>query len=584
MTPPDALFVFGPDRTPQALSAAARRRLSGLSHGSRMSPRDPGPGEGVTLHIEAGASLPLERVFVSYSTDGAPPTTNSLSLEAEPRTRYWDPLARTYVQTWEARVPGLPEGTRVRYVVMGECGGVLVFADSADGQPVLAGYNVDAISVPLWVREAIVYQIFVDRFWDTSEAFTQPLQSPYQVYGGTLDGITVRLEYLHDLGVTTLWLTPIFPAETYHGYDALDFGSVASRLGGEASLSRLVSAAHGYGIRILLDLAANHCSWHHPFFQHARRYPASPYREWFTFTDWPNAYKTFADVPSLPKLNTHHPDVIAYLTSQASRYLDEIGVDGFRLDHAQGPPLLFWTEFREHMRRTRAGSYLVGEVTQEPDALQWYEGRLDGCLDFPLMAAFRQFFLEHTLDAAAFHGFLTHNERFYGANFTHPSFLDNHDMNRFLWSAGNDTRLLLLAAVAQFTLPQPPIIYYGTETGMSQTEDVAEAGFEAARLPMNWDAPNAQVHSFYRHLIRLRRCHAAMRSPTRHLLSACDRFYAFQACAEGETLVVAINAGPVSSTLSLPGARGRDALSGEEIRDGMQVEPLQSRLVFLERD
>lgn len=583
MTVDPSLFVFGPDRTPEALAEEARGRLAGLVHHSHLAPRDPAPGQEVTLLLEAGAGAAIDDVRVWYTGDGSSPTCSSMRVRARHVETVWDDLAHAYVDRWEATLPGQPDGSRVRYVAAGHSqrNGQLVFADSPAGTPVIFGFNVDQARNPAWIRDAVIYQIFVDRFWEPSGRFGRPLARGDEIYGGTLDGITARLDYLEDLGINAVWLTPIFPAETYHGYDALDFSTVAERLGGEAALHRLVRAAHGHGIKILLDFAPNHCSWHHPYFLAAQRDPASPYRDWFTFQRWPDQYLTFSDARSLPKLNTRNPEVIGHLCSAAVRYLTEVGVDGFRLDHALGPPLLFWTHFRERTRAAKGDSYTMGEVTQEPNDLQWYEGRMDGCLDFPLLAAFRQFFIHGSLDAAAFHSYITHNERFYGKDFTRPTFLDNHDVNRFLWAAGNDLRLLRLAAVCQFTLPQPPIVYYGTELGMSQRCDVAEGGFEAARLPMAWEKGRADVRNFYRRLIHLRRAHPAMRASARRLLAAAGRWYAFLISADGERIVVAINGSDRKQVIDLPGERGVELLRDTRVDGSVEVAPMEAALILL---
>lgn len=583
MTVDESLFVFGQNVSPDSLAEDARRRSRGLYHGSRIDPRDPDLDSPVTLTIDAGVSLAADRVWLCYTTDGSDPADTSVQVPAEHVDLMWDDLAWAYVDRWTATIPGQARGARVRYTVQAESrdGGAPIFADSEDGAPVIFGYDVDCERVPDWIRDAVIYQIFVDRFWEPSGRFGRPMERADEIYGGTLGGVTDRLDYLTDLGVNVLWLTPIFPAETYHGYDALDFDRVADRVGGDEALERLVRESHERGIRILLDLAANHCSWHHPHFLDAQRDKNSRYRDWFTFRHWPDTYLTFATTPKLPKLNTRNPEVVAYLCDVAGHYLREVGVDGFRLDHAHGPPLLFWTQFREQTRCIRPDSYTVGEVTLSPGTLQWYEGRMDGCLDFPLLAAFRQFFIAGTVDAATFHSILEAADRFYGPDFSRPTFLDNHDMNRFLWLSGNDSRVLRLAATCQFALLQPPIVYYGTEIGMSQERDVSQIGFEAARLPMDWQHQQPDVLEFYRRLIHIRREHPAMRTGTRRSLSTRGRFYAFLCETDGERIAVAINAGDSDGAIELPGAGGVELLSGETVTGHLIVGPMQPAIVLL---
>jgi glycosidase len=579
-----SLFVFGHLATPEHLAGEARRHLAGLYHGGRIEPRDPQPGQPVGVLVEVGSDAAVDRVWVRYALDGTAPDRTAPIAEARRVETRWDDLAWAYVDRWLAELPAQPEGTAVRYLVYGRKDGSAetMAADGAPGRdPELFGFGVDRLSSPCWVEDAVIYQIFVDRFWDDRSDFGRPLTRGDEVYGGSLDGVRERLGYLSELGITALWLTPIFAAETYHRYDALDYERVDEQLGGNEALASLVRAAHGRGIRILLDLAASHCSWHHPWFVDAQRNPNSQYRSWFTFRRWPDTYATFFGVPLLPKINTHNPEVAEYFSGMASRYLTEVGVDGFRLDHAIGPPLVFWSAFRTATKATRADSYTVGEVTLGPGGLRQFEGRLDGCLDFPLLQAFRRFFVHGGMDAQAFHSFLAHQERFYQPGFTHPSFLDNHDMDRFLWAAEGDVRKLELAAACQFSLPQPPIIYYGTEVGLSQKVGAGSPfGFEACRLPMLWEGQqDRELLAFYRTLIDTRKRHPALRRGSRHLLRAEGGVYAYTCRTDDDQVTVALNNSAERQAVSLPGVDGTDVLSGASVRGAVSLAPLQAAMI-----
>jgi cyclomaltodextrinase len=578
-----SLFVFGQSSDPTALAAQARNRLSGLYHGSRVMPVVPVPGEPIRLCIESGASACLARVHVRYTTRGSTPDASAPVVEARKVEARWDDLSWNFVDRWEAVLPPLPEGSRVRYIVQGTSeAGAAIEADAGEDQATLFGFNVGDSGSPTWIRDAVIYQIFVDRFRRSSARTALPLRRADDVYGGDLDGILEALDYLSNLGVNTLWLTPIFEAETYHRYDALDYERVAASLGGEAALRRLVDAAHQRDIRMLLDLAPNHCSWHNPRFLDAQHDSESLYRDWFRWRHWPDEYHSFVDAtPYLPQLNTRNPEVVSYFGDVARHYLSAIGVDGFRLDHAIGPPLLFWSDFRASVRAAKPDAYTVGEATVPPGEMRWYQGRLDGCLDFPLLAAFRRFFIHRSLDAPAFHALIARNDDFYDTGFSRPTFLDNHDMNRFLWAAGGDVRVLKLAAVCQFGLQQPPIIYYGTEAGLSQVADVEVGGFEACRLPMDWDGGNEDLLAFYRALIHARRVHPALRSGNRTLLKADGRLLAFLVQTDGDRVAVLVNASGREHLVTLPGP-GRNLLSGEDVEARVRVPPMVPALIALD--
>ena len=333
--------------------------------------------------------------------------------------------------------------------------------------PRVYAYVVDSEQQPEWLQEAVIYQIFVDRFApDPGSEFAQP-PNRNGFYGGTLAGIRDKLDYLAELGVTCLWLTPIYPAPSHHGYDATDYGAVEPRLGNLEDFERLTDAAHALGMRIVLDYVANHLSNEHPAFLAAKQDRDAETASWFRFYDWPNDYDTFLGVRTMPRLATDDAGARAYLIDNACRWLDR-GADGFRLDHAHCATHAFWSSFRAATRATRPDSATFGEVTDTPVVVRSFTGRMDGTLDFTLLEVLRQFFGFHALLPSEFDRFLRRHFAFFGESLTLPSFLDNHDMNRFLFSVGGDVRRLKLAALCQFTLPGPPIIYYGTEVGLSQ--------------------------------------------------------------------------------------------------------------------
>jgi glycosidase len=188
-------------------------------------------------------------------------------------------------------------------------------------------------------------------------------------------------------------------------------------------------------------------------------------------------------------------------------------------------------------RGTSPDSVTIGEVVETPALQRTSDGRLDGCLDFVLLQALRGFFAFGDRTASEFDAFLRRHLAFFGDDLVLPSFLDNHDMNRFLWIVGGDTRRLKLAALCQFTLPNPPIVYYGTEIGLSQLRDVRSADGsghpEEARLPMSWDATqDAELLDFYRRLVAARRDHPGLWRAERRILALEDPTGLLAYCCE----------------------------------------------------
>jgi glycosidase len=412
------------------------------------------------------------------------------------------------VQDWEAELPALHEGALLRYAGVGfDPGGRTILSPwpnrNHHGASPIAAVTVDRLEPPDWLRRAVIYQVFVDRFAPTpGEAFAKADNLAGRL-GGTLWGLIERLDDLTSLGVDTLWLTPIFASPDYHGYAVSDFFRIEPALGGEAAWRELVAACRRRALRLVLDFVANHVSDQHAAFQAARTAADSPERSWFRFRHWPQEYDCFFDQPHQPELDAEQAAVREHLLAAAVHWLRE-GCDGFRLDYARGLSHGFWSQFRSTTRAAVAESACFGEITHTPQVVRSYAGRLDGCLDFALCELLRETFARGKLLLSEFARGLQQHYDYFQDRLVLPSFLDNHDMNRFLVAADGDVRRLQVAALVQFLLPGPPIIYYGTEVGLSQNRPLGR--LEEARLPMpprtRW---NHELRDFFRALIRLRR-------------------------------------------------------------------------------
>jgi glycosidase len=464
-------FVFGPLSSDAQRVAFVRAARSGVTH--TRTPRDPKPDEPVTIELAVGPAGGDPELVV----DGEPAPLEAGGVE-------WDTLVWGYVRHYRATIPGRPAGTIVRYAI----------------GDVEHAYCVDVYDPPAWAREAVAYHVFIDRFdpgpgrdWN---------EEPFM--GGTLAGVIRRLDYLAELGVNVLWLSPIFPSPTYHGYDATDLFAIEPRLGSKQDLRALLDGAHARRIRVLLDFVPNHWSNKHPTFVDAASNRDSEYSGWYRFERWPDRYEQFFTASTMPKLNLLDEGAREHVLEAAAHWL-RLGVDGYRVDHATGPAPAFWAYFRRATREARADCWTFGEAVETPAREREFEGLLDGCLDFTLLEAFRKTFAQGTWDGVRFWHFLEAHSRYFSPDFIRPSFLDNHDMNRFLWVAGNDERRLRLAALCQFTLEGPPVVYYGTEIGMTQVRDVRETSDREARRPMAWADADDDLRDYYRGLIRLRK-------------------------------------------------------------------------------
>ncbi len=537
-------FIFGTLANDELKLVHHRVLRRGVQHHHDMTPLDPLPGEPVVITVRVGQDIQADRVSIYYTTDGTSPAgwhgtvTNGLHLALEKVDLVWDTLAWAYLAIWRVTLPPQPEGTTVRYRIsawnsrddtLDE-----VFADypefkatteraaaaffrgeaiPADPPPALAktdtfAYSVDRFHVPQWARDAVIYQVFVDRFYPGhGQEWLQP-DNLSGFYGGTLWGVRDQLDYIEALGANCIWLSPTFPSPTHHGYDITDYLHVEPRMGGDEALHALVEAAHARGIRVLLDLVGNHISKEHPYFIEALNSPSSRYRDWFIFDDQdPIGYKTFFGVATMPFINLNSPAARAWMLDIAQYWLREFDVDGYRLDHANGPGPDFWVDFRSACRAVKPDSFSFGEVVEAPDILRAYIGRLDGLLDFHMEDALRRTFAYNTMTVSDFEAFVERHYAYFPHDFLLPTFLDNHDMDRFLFAANGDINALKRAAAAQMRLPQPPVIYYGTEVGLSQESGRKDGwGLEVSRLPMLWgDMQNRDLLAYYQKLVAERR-------------------------------------------------------------------------------
>lgn len=502
-------------------------------HDNTIVPSSVCAGQTAEIWAISGEQIPLDHATLFYTIDGSFPDRNALTVQCAQIRTVWDATAG-YLTHWRALLPAQATHTIVRYRIGGwradKFDGTAESPDiwAQDGQGfwfhfsgsraiTAFGYRVEdeVPTLPAWARDAIIYQIFLDRFYtgisDHSVKSWREDAHGHQIHGGTLRGVRDALPYLDNLGVTCLWLSPIHPAETYHRYDALDFYTVDPLLGTNADLKDLTTQAHALGMRVLLDFVPSHFSWHHPAFVSAQQDRNAPSFDWFIFDEWPDRYKCFLEiVPSLVSLNADNEQARDHIIGSAVQWLRDYGIDGFRLDHVIGQSMDFWTAFRHATREVSPEVITVGEATDTPDSLARYHGKLDSILDFPLASALRHTFALRDWDVQQLNQFLFSYEHFMTDAPARVSFLDNHDMNRFLFLADNDPIRLKLAALCQFTLDGPPVIYYGTEVGMSQSKSIADraAGGDAlARQDMIWDQSlwNDNLLTFYRSLIHTRK-------------------------------------------------------------------------------
>jgi glycosidase len=584
--PPDHDLV--PGELPSSLIA---RRIAmqreQFRHDNLLCPLAPSPDDEVEIRATSGELLGIVAAGVLFTTDGAFPGRTARRVAMELCSVEWDAHAG-FVTHWSARLPAFPAGTVVRYRIGGwrtppddqssaepdvwahDGQGFWFLFPGDEGLSTFA-YRVEPAhgTLPEWVRRSVVYQIFLDRFHPgTPDGRWSGTSEPTALHGGTLRGVIQALPYLEDLGVTCLWLTPLTASPSYHRYDTTDYFTVDPALGSNDDLRALVDAAHARDIRVILDYVPAHCSWEHPAFVDARPDATAPTASWFTFEERPDRYRMFSGlVPSMPLVNSQDGDARAHLIGSAVRWLRDYNVDGLRVDHAVGVGTDFYTALREALRQAKPDAFTVGEAVETPDCMRRYRNRVDALLDYPLSHALRHTFGERAWDVRRFTSFLRAYASYMAEGPGFLSFLDNHDLNRFLYISGGDVRRLKLAAMCQFTLPPPPIIYYGTEIGLSQEIDIVAAGWGGdaeVRRDMPWspEEQDLDLRDFHRRLIALRRAHPVLWSGSYRINHVDDDRQTFSyVCSPSHEedpllLAVAFNLGDAAAEVDLPPVSG----------------------------
>lgn len=382
-----------------------------------------------------------------------------------------------------------------------------------------------------WLKNAVIYQVFIDRFFGYSENVDamQP-----QFVGGNIGGITAKLPYLIDLGVDAIWLTPFFATTDYHGYSTTDFYKVDEHFGTLSDIKALATACHKAGIKIIVDFTANHTSDQHPFFLEAHNDPNSLYRHWYYFKS-NNEYLRFLHFNTLPKLNLDYEPAREHVIGAAEYWIGELDADALRLDHPIGPSDDFWREFARRVRLANPRIKLIGEAVLKEfkkgdfatyklphparfviaanlsrypfdPVMKHYVGLFDGCLDYTYFHLLKRV-AAGELSEQTFRRMLTKHYAKFPADYALPAFIDNHDTNRYLYLVNQDYDRLKQALELEFSLPQPKIIYYGDEVGMTQAEamyiNTGWAGDLPARAKMNWqpDAKQQELLALYKDLI-----------------------------------------------------------------------------------
>jgi alpha-amylase len=357
-----------------------------------------------------------------------------------------------------------------------------------------------------WWDNAVCYEVFVRSFYDSDGNGI-----------GDINGLIQKLDYINDgdpatqsdLGANCIWLMPITDSPSYHGYDTTDYGKVEPDYGSNDDFKRLVGAAHQRGIKVILDLVLNHTARDHPWFQSALKGPGAPERDWYLWSNDKPSYKTpwgteawhpaaardeyFYGIfwEGMPDLNYRNPAVTAEAHTISAFWLNDMGVDGFRLDaikhliengpvQEHTPETHAWLrDYRAFLEKTKPGTFTVGEIfgANPPTLAPYYSDQLDAYFVFEI--GYQIINAANSGRADAFVRAVQNTDQLPFQRWA--PFLTNHDQERAMSTFGNDTGKAKIAATALLTLPGMPFLYYGEEIGMLGTKPD-----EQIRTPMQW--------------------------------------------------------------------------------------------------
>lgn len=409
---------------------------------------------------------------------------------------------------------------------------------------------VDVHKQPDWIHNAIFYQIFVERFHNGNRLNSPPdlcnwedVPMAKSFFGGDLQGIIDKLDYLSDLGINGIYLTPIFQSPSNHKYDIVDYYEIDSYFGDKKTFQELVDKAHEKGMRIVLDAVFNHCSDEFPPFKDViTKGRASEYYDWFHIhgdevNRNPLNYETFGFIAHMPKLNTANPKVKEYLLASIRYWTEEFHIDGWRLDVSDEIDHKFWREFRDTVKTINSEAVIIGENWH--NALPWLMGdQFDSVMNYPVTKLCIDFFAKKQISVQSFEQQLsTYLMRYPDqVNEAMLNLLDSHDTERFLTSCGERKETLKNAAAFLFAYKGMPCTYYGTEIGMTGYYDPGcRKGFDWKQE--NWDM---ELYQLYKRLIVIRKEEKALQYGTVQFQST-DPLFAMKRSYEGSNILILIN-------------------------------------------
>ena len=425
----------------------------------------------------------------------------------------------------------------------------------------------EMFELPDWARNKVVYQIFPSRFASDQDV---PEEVWYQApighkadLKGSLRGIINHLDYIRELGVDIIYMTPIFSSNTSHKYNIDDYYRIDPSFGTKEDLKELVGKAHELGMYVILDGVFNHTAIDFFAFKDIReKEERSAYLNWYYIEDFPLViewgkkpnFKTFSYAAFMPKLNLQNKETADFVIDVASYWIRECDIDGWRLDVADEINHTFWKRFRREIKAVKKDALIIGEIWHF--AGDFLEGdEWDSIMNYQFYYAVKDLVVSEKMSAAAFVG----NLNFMKGNLNNGlegylwNFIDSHDTARFSHSVGNSIKKQKLAAALQLLLPGMPMIYYGDEVALEGGPD------PDCRRGMLWDESrqNKEILKFYKNLIRIRHEYPVLTEgrPVKQYTEDSTGIIYMERYLNGRSMIVVFHT--QEGTVELPELKGR---------------------------
>ena len=485
------------------------------------------------------------------------------------------------------------------------------------GQDIIYGNNIEALggigqvyfnepvsyqitvysknNVPDWYKQGIIYQIFVDRFfngqeegkvlnpkkntfiygnWDDNPMYIKDMDGNivrWDFYGGNLLGVKKKLEYIKSLGVSVIYFNPIFDSPSCHKYDTGDYEKIDPMFGDEEIFKDLCNEAEKIGIKIILDGVFSHTGSDSKYFNKFGNYNSlgayqslqSPYYMWYRFNDYPDLYEAWWGFSNMPNIDELNPSYLDYIIRDDNSIVEKwirLGASGWRLDVADELPDEFIKILKKKLKEVEKDSVLIGEVWEDASNKVSYSRKreylfgneLDSVTNYPLRQIILDLVRNYIGNKSFIRRYLSLKENYPKEYFySTMNMLGNHDTERVLTMLNNSVELLKEAVAIQMTLPGVPLIYYGDEAGLTGGKDPSN------RKSYPWGKENDEILEFYKTITAIRVAEDALKIGEIKFLDFNNGVLGYERFIDKDRIIILVNTLEKEERISLSNIEGR---------------------------